>query len=476
MGLIQFSIQTDQLVTPSEVAKADFVTFDGRVIPATSTLDARSLSCIRRQTDSSKLRVLCDLPDRQLVAQTTSLREALQPYPLELELARGELTRLRNFHSLWTGAGLKSNPELEERIRKAHASFRQAVFADQRSGPAIETIAHTQAAMDLLVSEYSHQRINFRHQKMQKFPLFVGCRLAQIPQHPETFLDAFNAVLIRTRWQDLEPGDGNYQWDTLEALVDWAMDSGLFCIGGPLLDLSADCFPEWMSAWKHDLRNLESYTVDFIETVVGKFVGRIRHWEVVCGGNRGGSNGLTEEQRLNLVLRAIDAAQKVDEQIQISLRIVQPWGEYLSCTDNRLAPIQFVDTIRRSGVSIAEVNLDLRFGNQELNSLQRDLLNVSQLLDHWSLLQLPLNVMVAIPETSFEPLISDPEALVSWQTQQLEDLLLLCLAKERLSGFYCLNWEDRRAADHPLVDMHGTVHPVVRKFVEFEDRHWTRND
>jgi hypothetical protein len=473
MGLIQFSIDSDRLVVASELSAADFVTFDGRVIPSEFSWQQGLINCIRGRTDSSKLRVLCDLDDRQVVLQTASLREAQNPYSLELELARGELSRLRNTHALWTSAGLKSNPELTETIQAAHQAFRSAIFAETPTAThAIQAIQLSQAAISLLVTEYTRQRIAFRNQRMHHFPMSVGCRLTQPPADADAFLEAFGAVLVKTRWRELEPEDGDYQWDQLDALVDWATSHGLFCIGGPLLDLSSDCFPEWIAPWRGDLKNLQSFTSDFVETVVSRYVGRIRHWEVVCGANRGGSNRLTEEDRLNLIIRAVDAAQEVDEQIQISLRIIQPWGEYLSHTENRLAPIQFVDTLRRSGAKVSEVNLDLRFGTGDLYSLHRDLLSVSQLLDHWSMLQLPLNIMAAVPETKSEALNHDVPNLVSWQTDVLEQLMLMCLSKERVTGFYFLNWADRTVHDQPLVDMHGTLHPVVRKIADLEETNW----
>jgi len=389
-------------------------------------------------------------------------------YNLEMELARGELSRLRNFYALWTGAGLKSTPELDDTIHAAHEAFRKSIFTDRQSYAAIQSIALTHDAIDLLVLVYTSQRIAFRKQRTRRIPMFIGCRLIKPPEKSEVFLEAFNAIIVRTRWNVVEPNDGDYQWDELDSLVDWAMENGLFILGGPLLDLSSGCFPEWMSSWKGDLLNLQSFTSDFVETVVSRYVGRIRHWEVVSGANRGGVNDLSEEQRLNLIIRAVEAAQEVDEQIQISLRVIQPWGEYLSTTENRLPPIQFVDTLRRSGAKLSEVNIDLRFGNGDIQSLQRDMLSVSQLLDHWSLLQLPLNVMVALPERVFG-IDDDIASLVTWQADVVEDLMLMCLSKERVSGFFCLNWRDDGVLDGALVGERQTIHPVVQRISQIRN-------
>ena len=475
MGTIKFTCDTDDLIDRECLSQADFVTFDGRIVPTVTEYSQGQLTCQRQMTDSSKLRLMCRVGTRTLVAQTTSLGESDKPYCLELELARGELARVRTFFALWTGAGLKSNTTLESRIQLAHNAFRKAIF----SGSASEAITAFQLASDAsdsLVLEYVRQRLTFRRQRQHRFPMTVGCRLTNVPQQEEQFLSAFNSVLVKTRWSQLEPVDGEYQWEDLDQLVQWASEHGLLCCGGPLLDLSSDCFPKWMESWKGDLVNLQSFTSDFVETVVGRYVGRIRHWEVVCGSNRGGSNELSEEQRLNLIARAIEAAQQVDEQIQISIRVVQPWGEYLNHTSNQLAPIQFVDTLRRSGVRLSEVNLDLRFGTKELASLQRDPMSISQLLDHWSLLQMPLNVMMTVPEQPNFTQHDNLPTMIAWQCKMVEDVMLLCLSKERVSGFYCLNWNDTTVNDQPLLDSAGHMHPMVERIANFEKSWWQVSD
>jgi len=215
--------------------------------------------------------------------------------------------------------------------------------------------------------------------------------------------------------------------------------------------------------------NLQSFASDFVETVVGRYIGRIRHWEVVCGANCSGLGGLTEEQRLNLVIRTVEAARQVDEQIEISFRIVQPWGEYLSDTSNRLAPIQFIDTLRRTGVRIAEVNLDIRFGMKRRCSLPRDRLGLSQLLDHWSLLQMPLNVVLSLPD--FFPEAEANPQMDELQSQWLRQTLMMCLSKERVAGVYCDGWQSGDATSN-LVRSDGSLHPAWNQLRTFEDDCW----
>ena len=110
----------------------------------------------------------------------------------------------------------------------------------------------------------------------------------------------------------------------------------------------------------------------------------------------------------------------------MSLRVIQPWGEYINSTTNQLPPIQFIDTLRRSGVHFSEVNLDIQFGNSGLRSQPRDLLAVSQLLDHWSLLQLPTNVMLSLPDDDCMSVgEQNPDRIAINQADWLESMLLI---------------------------------------------------
>ncbi len=473
MGLIQFNVAYPDHVPRHGLNHADFLTFDGRIIASETSLNNSHLRCDRPQPDSSQLRLLYQphTDGAPIVTHTTSLRECEHSYRLEVELARGELSRLRNYYEAWHGSGLKTSAQLEQLLRHSHQMFFRSSMDGGVAAEAVQSLLVTRDAVGELCRLYTAQRLAFRRQRSSHFPMFLGCALREPPLHPDRFLEVFSAASLQTTWADLEPEDGEYSWDPFDALVDWATEQKLFMRGGPLIDLVHDSFPVWMQPWRGDIVNLQSFAADFVETVVRRYVGRIRHWEVVCGANCGGSADLTEEQRLNLVIRSVEAARQVDEQIQISLRIVQPWGEYLSDSANRLAPVQFIDTLRRTGVRIAEVNLDIHFGTGHRQSLPRDLLGLSQLLDHWSLLQLPLNISLSLP--GFFPDARHTPQLDSLQAQWTRQCMLMCLVKDRVTGVYCDTWQDNNTTAG-LISSNGTLHPAWEQLKALEDECWSR--
>lgn len=476
MGVIQFHVERpDLLASASTLSLVDFLMYDGRVVPARASLEGNVLRCERSPSESGQMRLLWPRFDgSSQVIHTTSLREQSQSYFLEVELARGQLARLRNQFFSWHGAGLQSSAALDQLIHEAHRSFRAAVLRTEApelsAAAAILSIDLSSRATDMLCNHYVEQRIGYRRNRSAHLPVFLGCHLNSIPENPQAFCDAFNAIQIDTRWDSLEHDDGEYKWGRMDDLVAWAQEQRLFIMGGPLVDLSQDTLPSWLKSWTGDLVNLQSFTADFVETVVGRYVGRIRHWEVVTGANRGGVAELDEEQRLNLVVKTIEAARQVDEHTQISLRVVQPWGEYLSQTRNRLSPIQFIDTLRRCGIRLGEINLDIRVCSQPSPTLWRDCLSLSQLLDQWSLLQLPMNVMLTLPSLPHGRDANFEAAQADW----LEKSIMMCLAKERVVGIYCTNWNESIADDvsTSLIDAAGLSRKPLKRLFEISQLYW----
>ncbi len=476
MGVLKFHVERpDLLSSASALSLVDFLMYDGRVVPARATLTDQSLLVEKTPSESGQMRLLWPRFDgSSQVIHTTSLREQQAPYNLEVELSRGQLSRLRNQFYSWSGAGLQSSQALDHLIQDSHRSFRAAVLRAEApevsAAAALLSTDLSSRATDLLCQHYVDQRIGYRRNRSAHLPVFLGCHLDRVPANQDAFCEAFNAVQIDTRWNSLEHDDGDYRWDRMDELVAWAQEKRLFILGGPLVDLSQDKLPGWLKSWTGDVVNLQSFTADFVETVVGRYVGRIRHWEVVAGANRGGVADLDEEQRLNLVVRTIEAARQVDEHTQISLRVVQPWGEYLSQTKNRLSPMQFIDTLRRCGVRLGEINLDFRVCNLPSPTLWRDTLSLSQLLDQWSLLQLPINVMLTLPSAA-DGRNSNLEAI---QASWLEKSIMMCLAKERVVGLYYTNWDEQTPSQActSLMSPEGLIREPLTRLQILQDEYW----
>jgi hypothetical protein len=258
--------------------------------------------------------------------------------------------------------------------------------------------------------------------------------------------------------------------------------------GGPLLDLTENGLPDWLSKWKADFLNLQSFVSDFVETAISRYFGKIRYWEVSAYGNTGGVMGLTEEQRLTLVARTLEIARQVDDEIQLSIRIEQPWGGYLSSGQHRLSPLQFIDALLRSGVGLSTVNVELGVGFAPRKTGYRDLLEISQLFDLWGGLGIPLQVTLAYPSASgVDPQAHDQmhavgmdaqhHATLEQQAEWTRRVVPLLMAKQSVVGLYWTHYDDRLPHRYPfagLVDSKGNAKPALQVFDHYLNQFWSQ--
>jgi hypothetical protein len=248
-----------------------------------------------------------------------------------------------------------------------------------------------------------------------------------------------------------------------------------------LLDLSAEGMPAWLGSWGSDLPNLQSLVCDYVETAVGRYAGRIRNWNVCARANTGGAFSLSEESRLWLVARALEVVRQVDDEVQVMIRVDQPWGEYQARGAYRLAPLQFVDALLRAGIGLSAVDLEIAVGFRPRGSSPRDLLELSRLLDLWSVLGIPLYVTLACPS---EAVAADPQASSGFaiergrwkdewsesaQAAWIDGLLPVLMAKQAVLGIFWMHISDGVRHEFPhagLIRPDGTLKPAFAHFTD----------
>jgi len=443
-----------------ESAAAYVTGLDGRVYPGRVEVSGSALTFTRAASDSGKLHVAWPVAGfGRPVLTTTSLPENAHPYLLTLELARGKICELRDQAFQWHFAGMQLPKEFELGIRKAFQLFSRASAsrsvpetADALAQQALELACQSAA---ILGRAYTEQRSQSRKQSFSSAPALLGCMLDETGCRPDwqaDFFDTFSAAAVPIEWLRVEPAEGNYCWDALDGMVDCCQRRRCVVRGGPLLDLSPGGLPSWLAPWAADFLNLQSFVCDFIETAVGRYAGRIRMWEVCARGNSGGGLPLSEEQRLAIAARAIEAAQRTDTEAQIFIRIDQPWGEYQAGGGYRLTPFQFVDALTRSRLGLSGVNLEIAIGYTP-GDQSRDLLSISRLIDIWSLLGISLHVTLALPSQATpdpqaaqrlrvarSPFAADwsPELQSSWA----QDFVALLMSKPQVTGVFWSHFQD----------------------------------
>lgn len=495
MGVMRFLAHPPELVQNwPEVYRAYLSGFDGRVFPTRVEIDGNTVLCRRQSSESGKLHVVWPVEDfGRPVVSTASLPERDEPYHLPLELARGKICQLRDQCGVWQIAGMVVPRDFQPMLLRAQRNLAKAVQLQDRPdecGPLAQT-ALTDAfrAAELLTWAYTQQRLEIYRRRSKQLPALLGCHLGPwIPEPEETrdFLDACNAAFVPVEWKQIEPIEGKYDWTAIDAQVNWCQQNKLFMHAGPLIELSEDGLPTWLGKWRDDFHNLQSFVSDFVETAISRYIGGIRYWEVSAYGNTGGALGLSEEQRITLVARVLEVARQVDDEVQLSIRIEQPWGGYQSGGHHRLSPLQFIDALLRSGVGLSTVNLEIAVGYAPRKSAFRDLLDISQLFDMWGGLGIPLQVTLAFPSDSGTDRLADPAIEVDrtdpdrlptpeLQAEWAAQLVPLLMAKQPVVGIYWTHYKDALPHRYPFggfIDANGDAKPARDVFMQSHQHFW----
>ena len=494
MGVMRFVVpQCESLSDWPEVYRAYASGLDRSVWPTRVEFDGQNIICRRQNSESSRLHVAWPVDGfGRPVLATAMLPERETPYVLAVELARGKIVQVRNLRAELSGSDLTLPAEYHEHYAQAHREFGQAASSQdnvvEATAAAKRAIHHACHAAELLAYAYSQQYLESRHQQYDKLPTSLGCRLDTElfgPAAQELFCSAFNSAAVPVEWQIVEPIEGEADWTTLDAQVEWCLENRLVMRGGPLFDLSPRGMPKWRWGWEQYFWNLQSFVCDFVERAVSRYGGEMRIWGLAACANSGGALMLSEEQRLTLVAKTLEVARHIDEEAQFAIRIDQPWGEYQARGQHRLSPLHFADALVRAGLGLSALNLEIAVGYRPRGTPSRDLLEFSSMIDRWCALGIPLQITLAFPSGDDpDPLAEDdlevdePSWKQPWtptaQAQWFDTLLPLLIAKPAVAAVYWSQFSDAAPHTFPhsgLVAPDGTPKPILEHMIEYRREH-----
>ncbi len=428
----------------------------------------------------------------ELTLATASLMEREQPYNLPVELARGLVNRLRNHAADWRAAGLILPPEFDDQLHRASAAFIQAVIAqdrpEQAADRAEEAMVLSLDAGDVLIDQYCQQALAARHQQTGQLPTMLGAVLDWRPLDDDSataLLTASNTAAIDFCWREIEPSAGKFNWEPFDRQVQWCRDHGLRIISGPLLQTTARHLPDWLYLWEDDFEQLQAYIAQFIRATIARYKGKVQIWNCAARMNVRGAMALTEEQRLRLVVTAIEEVRRSDATTPTIISFDRPWAEYMAQDDLDLSPLHFADSLVRAELGVAGVGIEVNLGYWPGGTLPRDLLEINRQLDRWSVLNLPLIVYLTVPSglaaadsnnASARPPLAGFAGGPSPETQQaqVQRLAPLLLAKPYVQGVIWNQLCDAYADEFALgglFDTQPSAKPVVSALAAMRREH-----
>ena len=481
MGQLRLVIPRPERLAPAAAEQAYLAGAEGIPWECLTTLSGTSLTIQRDTRESGYLYFPWIVPGRGLVTLCSgSLMERSKPYLLPVELARGTINRLRNQISAWQLGGMSIPAGLEPLMQAATKAFARAATG-QRDPVAAETaadeaIVKALEAIDLVTAEYTQQVLQIRKSQQSPLPTLLGARLHAAPplELGARFLMAFNTALLSPVWHAAEPKLGTFAWDELDAQVEWCRSQNLRACFGPLMQFDKHLLPDWLFL-DDEYEEVQLSSLQYIDAVVKRYRGRVQLWHVAAGMNLNGAFDFTEEQRLRLVVEAVDRVRALDARTPMIVSFDQPWGEYIARQDQELTPLHFADTLVRGELGLAGIGLSINLGYWPGGTLPRDPLEVSRQLDRWSQLGVPLVVFLNVPSQEWPdkraqhpgrvmPRLAAEEVTPQTQQRTLEWLLPLIVAKHSVQAVILNQWRDDLPHDFPhagLYDERGKPKPAV---------------
>ncbi|MFO0944776.1 MAG: hypothetical protein U1D30_02335 [Planctomycetota bacterium] len=397
-----------------------------------------------------------------VVLRTSCLMQRDEPYRLDVELCRGQMTQLRNHLAAWESEGWTPPKSLEDRLRYALRMLQKSVMASEpleAQKAALECLRESLWLSEELAFERAKGALSKMHSNGQPRPLNIGCVLDEemVDEHEILALvDTFDHLILPVHWRRIETRQGVYQWDRLERQIQAAKRAQIPFTVGPIVDFHAKELPEWLGRWQNDPKCLLALMIDFVESCVAKFKDRVHDWETTTNSNLVCLPCYSEDQWLWLTRRLVEATQDIDPYANYSLSIGQPWGEYLANARCSYSPVNFVDALLRSDLSVSGVNLDVAMGYADGGSYCRGLLDFSEMLDQFSKLEIPLRVRFAFPSTP----LAQQESMnagawhgsptPSVQADFLEKFMTVALSKSRVERITWGTYRDSLEGRWPL--------------------------
>ena len=392
----------------------------------------------RAVNESGKLSIVWPTEEYgPIMLSTASLRCQETPYLLHLELARGTLHRIRGRGIDWQRLGLKLPEAFASLMDRAVSAFVQAILAADDLDRCVKL---AQMAIDFAVSAskplcraFISQSLHARHQSEKQLSTLLGVKLAPSKaweQDVEAILPAINTINISMEMGQLETESKGSALAVIDSQLQWARRNSLRIFGGPLLNLQSHAVPKWLYLLS-DFQSMYEAACKHATMMVERYRGQVHLWSAAAGLNAPNTLGITDEQVLHLAVGVIQAVRRSDPKTPVVLNIDAPWAEYLGQKSDGISPLHFADALIRADLGLSGLGLELNFNYWQGGSMPRDLVDVSDLIDHWNILGLPLLAHVSAPcHLQTDPMATSKSELVSnwrypnypwWDQSQMSD-------------------------------------------------------
>jgi hypothetical protein len=413
MGQLRFRVPNASEYDPQIWSTAFVSGIEGIPWACRNRLENECLIVERTVNESGKLSIVWPTEEYgPIMLSTASLRCQDHPYWLPIELARGTIHRIRGRSQDWCRLGLKLPESFNSLMDRAVSSFVQAVLST--SDP-IRCSTLAQSSIDLAINAskplsraFISQSLQARHQSEKQLGTLLGVKVAPNlgwNESMESAIPAINTIQVSMEMGQIESESKNATLAIIDAQLQWAQRHSMRIFAGPLINLQPQAIPKWLYLFS-DFQSLYDAACQHATQTVERFRGQVHLWSAAAGLNAPNTLGLNDEQVLHLAVGVIQSVRRADPKTPVVLSIDAPWAEYLGQKADGISPLHFADALIRADLGLSGLGLEMNLNFWPGGSMPRDLVDLSDLIDHWNILGLPLLAQISGPSS----LAADPRS------------------------------------------------------------------
>jgi len=350
------------------------------------------LSCIKRVPGACGLAILWEAGKAgRLLLPTTRMPERQEPYNLNVELARAQMTRLTQKREDWGLFDYANAEEINREYREVRAMFVESL--KPRDQAAAAAAADEALARSVMLGEKMalfHADVLLERRKANSSSAWrtgFGCMvdlLATTEEYARRIYDTFDFISIPSAWKHIEPKEGQLRFAQIDHWINWAARTRKFIHAGPLLSFDQAHLPEWVYIWEHDYESLRDLIYEHIQRMVSRYASQPSVWKVVSGIHAYNSFNLSFEQLMELTRMSCLLVKKLAPRSRVMIDLVMPWGEYYARNQRTIPPLLYADMAVQSGIKFDAFGVQIHMGVPVDGLFVRDLMQISSMLDEFA--------------------------------------------------------------------------------------------
>lgn len=411
--MLKFQVFEDgRFARPWRVRNAYLVGSDHSAMRADIAYADGMLICQKREGGAAALALQQPVGDcGEITIQTTLLPEREEPYLLSLEQARHRLTLILAKQEEWGLYDLGEDHPVSKRIERSRKLFIEALCLHKTDMAAADRVAKEclSAAIDAseeLALAHAELLLNRRKQvnSLPRYPIGCGVALEQTNERIRAaVVSNFDILAMPMPWRSLAPAEGEYRWDLVDNWAEWAQKCRMPIIAGPVVCFDPSVLPDWVYIWEHDYETVRDLLYEHTERVVNRYKNSVNIWNVVSGLHVNNHFTFNFDQLMELTRMCAMLVKKIQPTAKVLVEIRQPFGEYFSSNTRSIPPMMYADLLIQGAVNMDGFAIKMLMGQALPGQFTRDLMQISTMLDQFSLFGKPLYITLASPS---EPVTS----------------------------------------------------------------------